>query len=67
MLPAVVERLGGAIFRRNIGSPATALNAENDTRQNAPVIHARQTARRIRQQRPDFIEMFFSEPENLMT
>ena len=61
--PAVVERLGGAIFRRRIEPAIASLSAENVSRQNPAIIHARNTTRFGRQQRSDFVELCFREPE----
>ncbi len=59
----VVQRLGRAICRWQIGSAIAALNAQNDARQHPPVINTRNAARFVRQQGADFIELFLGEPE----
>ena len=60
---AVVERLGRAVFDRNIRPAIAALKAKDDPGQNAPVINPRHATRLLRKQRTDFAELFLCEPE----
>ena len=59
---AVVERLGRAVFDRNIRPAIAALKAKDDPGQNATIIHTRHATRLIWQQGADFAELFFREP-----
>ena len=65
--PAVVKRLGRAIFGWHIGPAIASLNTENDAQKNLAISHSRYTTRLVWKQETDFVKLFFSEPENSKT